>query len=153
MQEQALAFLKTQVVGVLATASLDGAVYSSVVYFSVADDFTITFITSHHSKKFQNINLNPRVSFTVGTGPAYREVTIQGTAHAVGGEAEREQMLAKIAERIPTPMREWPIFALKSLADGGTALIQITPESISFLDLTNTDQIESHEKFIYRLTP
>jgi len=149
----AQAFLTTQQAGSLATASLDNQPYSSTVYFAFLPDFSIFFTTSHSTKKFENITVNPKVSFSVGVGPEYKELVIHGTARMVLDAHERDQGIAAIESRVTSPTDEWPVHAIKRIADGGSALFRITPEEISYLDLTGKDQQDSASKYFYRLYP
>ncbi len=151
--EHARAFLATHQAGTLATASLDNRPYASTVYYAFLPDFSIFFTTSHSTKKFENITVNPRVSFSVGVGPDYRELVMHGTARAVENPQERAQGIAAIEARVTSPSDEWPVHAVKRLADGGSALFRITPEEVSYLDLTGMDQKDSASKYFYRLFP
>lgn len=151
--EHARAFLASKQAGSLATASLDNQPYSSTVYFAFLPDFSVFFTTSHSTKKFENIIVNPKVSFSVGVGPEYRELVIHGIARMVEHPAERAQGIAAIESRVTSPTDEWPVHAVKRLADGGSALFRITPAEISYLDLTGKDQQDSASKYFYRLYP
>lgn len=149
----ARSFLETHQTGSIATASLDARPYSSTVYFAFLPDFTIFFTTSHHTAKFKNIEVNPHVSFSVGVGPDYRELVIHGHARLVTSPQEIEQGLAAIKSRVTSPSDTWPVHAVKRLADGGSALFRITPEEVSFLDLTDPSQSDAASKYFYRLYP
>ncbi len=151
--ERARAFLEAHQTGSIATASLDARPYSSTVYFAFLPDFTIFFTTSHHTAKFKNIEVNPSVSFSVGVGPDYRELVIHGHARVVTDSKEVDQGLAAITSRVTSPSDTWPVHAVKRLSDGGSALFRITPEEVSYLDLTGADQSDSASKYFYRLYP
>ncbi len=150
---RARAFLASHATGSIATASLDARPFSSTVYFAFLPDFTIFFTTSHHTAKFKNIEVNPKVSFSIGVGPEYRELVIHGHARLVTSPQEVEQGLAAIKSRVASPSDTWPVHAVKRLADGGSALFRITPEEVSYLDLTGADQTDTASKYFYRLYP
>jgi nitroimidazol reductase NimA-like FMN-containing flavoprotein (pyridoxamine 5'-phosphate oxidase superfamily) len=149
----AFAFLQDTVTGVLGTVSTSGIPHTSTVYFSYTDDFSIYFIVSHHSEKFKNLTLNPLASFTVGAGPTYREVTIRGKVELISDSHLRIAKTAEIAARVDSPIRDWPVFKVTSLENGGTALFKIVPSSVHYLDLesvTNADDLTTH---IFQLLP
>lgn len=150
---RARAFLEKHQTGTIATAALDGTPFSSTVYFGYLPDFTIFFTTSHHTAKFHNLIVNPKVSFSIGTGPEYRELTVHGTARRIGGTNEQDQALASIKSRVSSPSDTWPIHAIKKLEEGGTALFRITPNEVLYLDLEDKNQIDSASKYFYRLFP
>lgn len=148
----ALEFLASKQAGTLATASPSDRPYSSTIYFSFLSDFTIYFTTSRHSQKFKNIILNPKVSFSVGTGPEYKEIVVHGTAKLVTDD-KRDEVLATITNRVSAPPETWPIHAVKALSDAGSTLFQITPDEVLYLDLANPDQEHAPSKYFYRLFP
>ncbi len=151
--ERALAFLAEHQTGTIATAALDGTPFSSTVYFGFLPDFTLFFTTSHHTAKFRNLIVNPKASFSIGTGPEYRELIIHGTVRRIEGTNEQDQALASIKSRVASPSDTWPIHAIKKLEEGGTALFRIVPNEVLYLDLEGKDQKESASKYFYRLFP
>lgn len=150
---RALEFLRAHQTGTIATASLDGRPFASTIYFSFQDDFTLFFATSHKSAKFSNLTLNNRVSFSCGVGPEYQELVVHGTAFLLTEPSEVQHRLAELKSRVENPSTEWPIHAVKKLAEGGDAVYRITPEEVLFLDLTSEDQMDSASKYFYRLYP
>ena len=150
---RALAFLSEHQAGTIATAALDGTPFSSTVYFGYLPDFTIFFTTSHHTAKFRNLAVNPKASFSVGTGPEFRELIIHGTVRRIEGTNEQDQALASIKSRVTSPLDTWPIHAIKKLEEGGTALFRVTPTEVLYLDLEGKDQKESASKYFYQLFP
>lgn len=153
VEARALAFLREIPTGVLATVSTTGEPFSSTVYFTCADDFSLYFIISHHSDKFKNLTLNPLASMTIGTGPAYQEVIVRGKVEQVNDPHARESVLADIAKRVASPAKEWPIFSVDSLASGGTALFKLNPTNIKYLDLTTLSAGEEYANHIYQILP
>jgi general stress protein 26 len=150
--KEAMEFLKRHTVGVLATATLDGQPFASPVYYAVQPDFSIYFLTSHHTQKFKNLVLNPRVAFCFGTGPEYTVVNIHGAARVTNAQ-EREEGMKYINELVNAPMTTWPIVAIHALETGGIALYKITPERISYLNLTSKDNFESMANYVYEIFP
>lgn len=150
--EQALAFLKKHQVGTVATAGADGKPHASPVYYIAEEDFSIYFPTSHNTEKFKSLVLNPHIAFSVGTGPEYTVVSIEGRAQAVG-EDEREEVLAKLQKLVDAPMATWPIKAIPALEKSGIAVFKIKPDNVSFLDLTSEDQLDSLANYYYTIVP
>ncbi len=54
-------FLQSEPVGVLATTNQDGSPQAAVIYFSVDEDFVITFTTKSETKKYTNLQNNNQV--------------------------------------------------------------------------------------------
>ncbi len=150
--KDALSFLLQQNVGSLATAGLDGTPSVSPVYFAVLPDFSIYFSTSHHTQKFKNLTLNPKVAFSAGHGPGYEVISIQGTARMLN-EADRKEAQELITARVRNSMSSWPIKTVKTLEEGGIAVFKITPDTAFFLTLNSEDQLASTDKYFYQILP
>lgn len=151
IKQLALDFLRKNFTGTVATANLNSEPFSSTVYFAVKDDFTIYFTTSHTTNKFKNIVLNPKAAFSVGVGPEYKTFQMRGSAKVLY-EKDQEEGLALLAEiQKFHPLEEWPIKAISKLKEGGSALVQITPTNVSYLDLTVSRAVD--ESPMYQLLP
>ncbi len=150
--KEALAYMENMETGVLATVSSAGQPYSSTVYFAFQEDFSIFFIVSHHSQKFKNLTINSAASFTIGSGPEYREVTIRGKVEIIDDPKTRDFILSSISERVASRMTEWPVFNVQSLREGGTALCKLSPDAVSYLDLESKLEGDT-TKHIYQLFP
>ncbi len=147
----ALEFLRKNFTGTVATASLGADPFCSTVYFAVKDDFTIFFSTSHSTNKFKNITLNPKVAFSVGVGPEYQTLQLRGKAELLY-EKEQEEGLALLEEIQKThPLEQWPIKAISKLKEGGSAMVKVTPDFVTFLDMV-TPRAEG-ESPMYQLFP
>jgi len=79
--------LNTEVLGVVATAGADRVPQAALVGFTATDDLNLVFGTSNQTRKYQNLQTNPKVSFVIGTSAEAR-VTVQylGTARELAGE-------------------------------------------------------------------
>lgn len=79
--------LNTEVLGVVATVGADMVPQAALVGFTATDDLQIIFGTSNKTRKYQNLQTNPKVSFVIGTSAEAR-VTVQylGTAQELAGE-------------------------------------------------------------------
>lgn len=71
-------FLKSSQVGVLATADHEGIPHAAVIYFSIDENFMITFTTKQETKKHSNLQENKNVMLV-----AY-EASSQTTAQVAG---------------------------------------------------------------------
>lgn len=79
--------LTTEMLGVVATVGADMVPQAALVGFTVTDDLHLVFGTSNKTRKYQNLQTNPKVSFVIGTSHEAR-VTVQylGTARELAGE-------------------------------------------------------------------
>jgi nitroimidazol reductase NimA-like FMN-containing flavoprotein (pyridoxamine 5'-phosphate oxidase superfamily) len=149
----AMEFLKSHVVGVLATTDIENQPFASPVYYAVQQDFSIYFATSHHTQKFKNLVLNKKVAFCVGTGPEYTVVNVHGTATMTDAK-EREAGMKVIGNLVGKPMSSWPIKTVKLLETGGLALFKITPVQVSFLDLPKEGEVKEEDvEYLYEVFP
>lgn len=73
-------FLRNHPIGVLSTVDEDGGPRATVIYFSVDEDFVITFVTKKETKKHQNLQHDTRSMLV--TYEATDQVTAQVSGHA-----------------------------------------------------------------------
>ena len=85
----ALAFLKANRAGVIATVSSEGTPHASVVYYVTDDSFNIYFVTKIDSRKYASIKANPTVAFTVGHLDVPQTLQIEGIARSHGNALEK----------------------------------------------------------------
>ena len=72
-KEIILNFLKSQLLGVIATVDKNNKPESALVGFSETDELEIIFGTFNDTRKFANLQQNPHVAFTI-SGP---KITVQ----------------------------------------------------------------------------
>lgn len=99
VKQQALEFLKSHKTAVVATVSKEGEPQASTVFYSIDDDFTFNFITDKSSRKFQNLQNNPRLAIVVGYGPDVITIQCGGRAEIVdygNNTIEAETIITKV---------------------------------------------------------
>jgi nitroimidazol reductase NimA-like FMN-containing flavoprotein (pyridoxamine 5'-phosphate oxidase superfamily) len=138
-EADALALLIKEQVGVLSTASADGAPYGVPLnYCFVREDNAIFFHCALKGRKIDDIRSNPHVSFTVvgrnriipeRLTTYYESVIVSGRASFVDDEEEKERRFDQLCGHL-TPDVEWRV-------DGGckflkaVAVVRIDIEGIS----------------------
>jgi|SRR3989344_1057569 len=76
---RALAFLKNNAVGTLATVSPEGMPRARTVHYVVTDSFEIFFLTLSGTRKVEDINGDHRAAFVVSDEDAPQTIQIEGT--------------------------------------------------------------------------
>lgn len=149
--QQALEFLKEHDAAVLATVSPEGEPQAATVYYAVDDDFTFYFVTTTNSKKYRNLEQNPRVAVVVGVGP--EPITVQ-----IGGKAELVEHYGRsdTAERIYNKIsleesRYWPIARLPDT--GEFRVYKVVPEWLTFLNLDIEHHPQTYQEAFYQIIP
>lgn len=64
-QERIHGFLKSCPVGVLSTVAVDGNPHGAVIYFTIDEDFVVSFVTKVQTRKYDNLAHNNQVTLTV----------------------------------------------------------------------------------------
>jgi nitroimidazol reductase NimA-like FMN-containing flavoprotein (pyridoxamine 5'-phosphate oxidase superfamily) len=89
----ALAFLKANITGVLATASRGHKPHASVVYYTCDDSFSVYFATRFGSRKHQAMREHPDVAFVVGIEETPQTIQIEGVAEEIVDADEKLRIL------------------------------------------------------------
>lgn len=127
-KEDILQFVKGQSLAVIATVSKNGSPEAAVVEFGELDDFTIVIDTLKTSRKYKNLQVNPKVAIVVGWDENIT-VQINGVANELSGPELEE---AKTAYFSKNPRA-------KKWADKlGIAYFAIKPEWLRYSDLNQT---------------
>jgi len=96
-RENALAFLRGNSAGVLATCGKDNQPHASVVFYVADENFNVHFLTLFNSRKCKSIAENPKVAFTVGRRDTPQTIQIEGVAeeaqHKEGQSAEADKLI------------------------------------------------------------
>lgn len=138
LQKTSLEYLKDEksITAVIATTSHDGTAHTALIYYSIDDTFNFYFLTLNDSEKFKNLLVNPKISITVGFGPAY--VTMQGSGVATlleKGSVDENRAILNIRERITSAKRYWPVLQLPEASIEKIAVFKIIPETLRLLNL------------------
>lgn len=88
---QIYSFLKSHPVGVLSTVDPNGNPHAVVIYFSIEDDFSITFTTKKDTKKNDNIRFNDHVMLLAYEASSQTTVQITGVAEAITNTTAAEK--------------------------------------------------------------
>ena len=129
--EEAWEVLRTAHTGILTTLRRDGSPVAVPVWF-VVDDRTIYVTGPKTTKKFVRIQNDPRVSFLVESGDAWKElcaVHVNGQAELVE-DPDWEHIDGLLAEKYKgfiTPREEMPE-RTRQHYDVGRRLLRITPD-------------------------
>ena len=99
---EALAFLKANNIGVLATVSAENMPHASVVYYSCDDSFSIYFATRFNSRKYQAMRRHPNVAFTVGVEGTPQTMQIEGLAEEIVSADEKMKILPGLIRALTT---------------------------------------------------
>jgi pyridoxine/pyridoxamine 5'-phosphate oxidase len=84
-KREILSYIKEQLLAVVSTVNSRGMPESAVVGFGETDDFELIFGTYNTSRKYKNIQANPRVSFVIGWVNG-KTVQYEGVARELEGE-------------------------------------------------------------------
>ncbi len=138
--EEIARLLERSAVGRVSTLGEDGWPYTVGVHYLYWAG-NIYFHGLPRGEKLDNIARNPKVCFEVDelkkilhegieqackADAAYRSVVLRGTARLVEDPAEKRQILERLCQKYlphPLPMEEQAI--------GATAVVEITPESLT----------------------
>ena len=150
----ALAFLKKNFVGVLATSYLN-LPYASTIYYTSDDKFNIYFVTKMNTDKYLNLKTNKNSAIVIGTGPKHISVQMRGHATTLKDKRWRNRILNEIETILKERgIGDWPIKKLKELQSKKKAfdeeiVYKFTPQHLVFTNLNdksfpNSISDESH---------
>lgn len=121
-QKTALAtFMASHPTAVIATADASGAPAAAVVLFANDDELQVIFGT-HPSRKFQNLQANPRAAFVLTKD--WQQIQLHGPVQQLAG-GEAETAAALFAQKHPEMDKQL-------LA--GTVFFRLTPAWIRFMN-------------------
>jgi len=127
-------FIKGHGIAVISTVTHDYLPESAVMGISVGDNFEIVFGTIIDSRKYQNLQKNPRVALVIGWDKG-KTVQYEGEAQELRGDAIEEFEKAHMAS-MPT--------AAKYVSNQDAAFFKVTPCWIKYTDASKDpwDEIE-----------
>lgn len=129
----ALAFLKGNRAGVIATVSAEGKPHASVVYYVTDDNFNIYFITKIDSRKYRSIKANPSIAFTVGQLDTPRTLQIEGVAVEMLGEEDKKAHVPDIMDMLS---KNNPSYLPIAKMDSEVVLMWVEPKWIRWADFS-----------------
>ena len=138
IQKEARDFLLSNVTSAVATVSREGIPYVSTMYFCIDEDFNFYFLTSAHSRKLKDIEVNNNIAVVVGFGPKTITVQAGGTAEVVIDQDE--MFMNNIFKKIKfSNLDQWPVLHLEK---EGIVILKL---NTTWMTLLNFDK-EGHPK-------
>lgn len=139
----ALAFLKAQEVGVLATSTQEEGPSARTLYFVCDDSFAIYFLTLRNTRKVMDIAKDARAAFTVSDISIPATLQIQGTVEDCTDSAVIDETVSTLIEKITA---KGDHFAPVAHMDASVVrFYKLTPSWIRYGDFT--EGTDSHEVF------
>lgn len=128
----ALAFLKRNKLGVIATAGHDNLPHASAVHYYADDDFNIYFLTLPSSRKYKALLAHPQVAFTVLREDAPQTLQVEGMAQDISLDIEMKEKKDKLLEVLNANPFFFP--PISKLDPETPAVIWIKPNWIRWAD-------------------
>lgn len=101
-RQDAVAFLKHNRAGVLATIAGEYNIHASMVYYTADDDFNIYFLTQISSRKFEALSEHPQVAFTIASAEIPQTLQIEGMAMDISLDDEEKKKKDALFEILNT---------------------------------------------------
>jgi uncharacterized pyridoxamine 5'-phosphate oxidase family protein len=128
----ALAFLKRNHLGAVATISPDRKPHASIVGYTADENFNVYFLTPMNTRKYEALRAHPEVAFTVFTADIPQTLQLEGMATDISlslDAAEKKEDLFEL-------LRSNPYFyaPITKLDPAESAVIWIQPKWIRWAD-------------------
>lgn len=144
-KDEALAFLRGNVVMTLATASKDGRPQIATIYYVVDDDFGLRFFTREGTRK--DVYLKETGLATVSIGQEKpMNIRIDGRVEVLTDETERKEAMVRLAEAAGEMTDFWP--PVMRMAGDDYVVYRLNPEKVTAIDLTVAPMKEKEPPFI-----
>ncbi len=128
----ALAFLKRNKTGVIATAGHDNLPHASAVHYYADDSFNIYFLTLPSSRKYKALSAHPQVAFTIIREDVPQTIQIEGMAQDITHSAEMKEKKEHILETLNANPFFFP--PISKLDPEETAVIWVSPTWVRWAD-------------------
>jgi len=155
IKKKALQFLNepTRITAVIGTCSLDNIPYTATVYYHVDDEFNFYFLTATGTQKYQNLQVNPQASITIGFGPSYTTMQGGGPVQQLEKASEEEKTaIAYLKERLQNHGNEtWPIFQLDDFEGESIAVFKLNTLALKLLNLDHDNGLIVTENDIQQI--
>lgn len=132
-------FLNTHPVGVLSTADEDGNPHASVIYFSISEEFAITFVTRKRTRKYQNLQQDPRAMLVVFDSAGQVTVQISGVVQMIEEPTDLRQALQYMVKASYTTSKPGSPPPITKLDAGEYVAYQLLPQEIRYALFTQSD--------------
>ncbi len=127
-------FLRSNSVAVISTVSSDGQPESATIYFVVDGKFTFYFMTKNFSRKYTNLETNPKVALVIGTENEPVTAQIQGTAQRITDPKEFDKTMDLLRQNFLKNDYVAPLFQLRPERNDIVAY-KVIPLWMRWLDL------------------
>ncbi|HEU5122115.1 MAG TPA: pyridoxamine 5'-phosphate oxidase family protein, partial [Candidatus Saccharimonadales bacterium] len=122
-------FLHAHYSGALATADAAGNPHAATVYFTVDDNFCLTFATKIETQKYKNMEENKQVAFVCSDQENQTTVQITGRVEKVTDPEEHQSMLNSMY-RFSEMMSKVELPPIEKLFAGDYVTLRIIPQVI-----------------------
>jgi len=133
----------TNTLGVISTVNASGGPEAASVYYLCDDKGTIFFITRKNSRKYKNIEHNPKVAFVITNEHPSKTIQYEGIASEVSDTEETIEffnaLITKATGSDPMP----PVIQMEG---GEMAFMKITPTWIRYGDFQLMKQGEMFDE-------
>ncbi len=146
---EAREFLQTHHLGVLSTI-MDGKPWGAAVYFAAGDHFALYFLTATNGQKYEAMQQNPHVAFTVADDTAQTTAQLTGTVTRLPFGDEMDEAYSALAGIHAPGMKSWnpPV---SKLHQAELAVMKITPDFMQFANYKEDDQDDPKHEFITQI--
>ena len=134
--------------GILSTASEEGKPWGAAVYYVADEDFNIYFVTRTGSYKYQNLDKNPVVAFTVADAQTQTTVQVQGRVERIPVQKYMDEVANKLAHVEHPDTHNWTP-PVEKIHEGNFMPLQIIPDKLRFanysqlkIETKNTEYVE-----------
>lgn len=145
MEQKILDFLKKEAIMTIAVADGDKP-QSSVVLYTINDDFTMYFAVHTSSYKAQTLLKNPKISLSVWD---HNEMLVQadGTVTVIEGKELQDMIFTRLASQISRAGEDFwpPVFRVSH--DETYTVFEVKPHWLRSLDLTKPNLTEEKPPF------
>lgn len=129
-QKRILDFLQQNPVGVLSTVSPDGDPHGVVIYFTIDDNFTVSFLTRSGTRKSDNLKHHDHVTLTIFEPESQTTAQVTGRAKEITNN-DAVNSVASDVLRISLKTSQAGIPPISKLEAGGYNAFAINPVQIT----------------------
>lgn len=144
-ETQFMEYVRNKTVAVISTVSPEGQPMAATIYFDIDEHFAIFFMTKKFTRKYANLEKNPRVALVIGAANEPVTAQIQGKAEKIVDQKIFDTRFEQLEKIMFKNVYVAPLFQL-SKEKNDLVLYKVTPDWIRFLDLrghnVNSDFIQ-----------
>jgi general stress protein 26 len=133
-RQEVLKFLGDSKSGTLATVTQEGKPHADTIYYTVDDNFDISFLTEIGTLKYKNIQYQNDVFFVVTNIEKKITAHIKGTASLVTDKDSLKIIMERIAVMLNGGESFDTVLPILKRDDGNLVVVKISPEEIRFSD-------------------